>query len=90
MNRLNLENIEDNFGDYSLKIDATICGLCRHYKIELHHKKLDTEVIKVELEQVSNNFTIKIRKGIISDYLEYTYSDINSELHTVLSKVVTK
>lgn len=90
MNKLSLQNLEDNFQDYSFKIEAIICGSCREYKIEIHHKKINMDVIKLEIDQVFNNFAIKVRKGIISDLLEFSNSDINAELMIILRKVINK
>lgn len=88
MNKLDLQKIEDEFPRFYLKIESTICGSCRRYKIEMHHNLGIGDIVNLEVDQVYNNFAIKIKKGIIKDFLEFEDSCINTELMKILNKVI--
>lgn len=88
MNKLDLQKIEDTFSDYSLSIDAKICGSCRAYKIAMQLHKGSGRPIFLDINQVYNNFTININSGLIKDFLEFKDSCINTELMNILNKVI--
>lgn len=88
MNKLDLQKIEDAFPKFSLRINAIVCGSCRKYEIDMHHNLGVGSVVRLEINQVYNNFTISVNSGLVKDFLEFKDSCINTELMNILNKVI--